>query len=110
MIRHVVAFRLAATDPDRRKVDVAGMRDRLEPLARTVPDVLGLRVHADLGLVDSHWHAVLVSDHTDTAALAAYQVHPAHVAAVEWVNTVVADRAVVDFELDHDARAGVTPG
>jgi hypothetical protein len=104
MIRHIVAFRLSATDPDQRKVDVAGMRERLEPLARTVPGVLDLRVHDDLGLVDSHWHAVLVSDHSDNAALEAYQTHPEHVAAVEWVNTVVADRAVVDFEIDRDDR------
>jgi hypothetical protein len=104
MIRHVVAFRLGATDSDQRKVDLAGMRERLEPLAGTVPGVLGLRVHGDLGLVDSHWHAVLVSDHSDNAALEAYQTHPEHVAAVQWVNTVVADRAVVDFEIDHDGR------
>jgi hypothetical protein len=104
MIRHVVAFRLSAADPDQRKVDLAGMRDRLEPLAGTVPDVLSLRVFGDLGLVDSHWHAVLISDHSDNAALEAYQVHPEHVAAVKWVNTVVADRAVVDFEIDHDSR------
>jgi hypothetical protein len=101
MIRHIVAFRLSAADPDQRMGDVAGMRDRLEPLARTVSGVLGLRVHSDLGLVGSHWHAVLVSDH---AALEAYQAHPEHVAAVDWVNTVVADRAVVDFELGHDGR------
>jgi quinol monooxygenase YgiN len=104
MIRHVVAFRLGAADPDQRKVDVAGMRDRLEPLVRSVPGVLDLRVHSDLGLVESHWHAVLVSDHPDNAALEAYQRHPEHVAAVAWVNTVVVDRAVVDFEIDHDGR------
>jgi stress responsive alpha/beta barrel protein len=104
VIRHIVAFRLSAEDPDQRKVDVAGMRDRLEPLARTVPGVLDLHVHGDLGLVGSHWHAVLVSDHSDNAALEAYQKHPDHVAAAEWVNTVVTDRAVVDFELGHDGR------
>ena|SRR5690349_19909914 len=104
MIRHIVAFRLSAADPAQRKLDVAGMRDRLEPLAGSVPGVLDLRVHSDLGLVDSHWHAVLVSDHPDHAALEAYQTHPHHVAAVEWVNTVVADRAPVDFEIDHDGR------
>lgn len=104
MIRHIVSFRLRADDPDQRKVDVAGIRDRLEPLAHTVPGVLDLRVHGDLGLVDSHWHAVLVADYPDNGALEAYQTHPDHVAAVEWVNTVVADRAVVDFEIDRDGR------
>jgi hypothetical protein len=104
VIRHIVAFRLTAPEPRQREVDLAGMRERLEPLAHSVPDVLDLRVHGDLGLVDSHWHAVLVSDHPHNAALDAYQAHPEHVAAVEWVNTVVADRAVVDFEIDHDGR------
>jgi stress responsive alpha/beta barrel protein len=104
VIRHVVAFRLSAPDARQRKVDLAGMRERLEPLGRSVAGVFDLRVHGDLGLVDSHWHAVLVSDHPDNAALEAYQAHPEHVAAVEWVNTVVADRAVVDFEIDRDDR------
>jgi Stress responsive A/B Barrel Domain len=104
MIRHIVAFRLSAPDLQQREVDLAGMRERLEPLAHSVPDVLDLRVHSDLGLVDSHWHAVLVSDHPDNAALEAYQGHTEHVAAVKWVNTVVADRAVVDFEIDRDGH------
>ena len=104
MIRHIVAFRLGALDPRQREADVVGMRKRLEPLAGSVPGVLDLRVHNDLGLVDSHWHAVLVSDHPHNAALEAYQVHPEHLAAVEWVNTVVAYRAVVDFEIDRDDR------
>ena len=102
MIRHIVAFRLSAPDTRQREVDLAGMRERLESLTRSVPDVLDLRVHGDLGLVDSHWHAVLVSDHPDNAALEAYQVHPEHVAAAEWVSTVIADRAVVDFAIDRD--------
>jgi quinol monooxygenase YgiN len=104
VIRHIVAFRLSAPDPHQREADLAGMRERLEPLAHSVPGVLDLRVHGDLGLVDSHWHAVLVSAHPDNAALETYQGHPEHLAAVEWVNTVVADRAVVDFEIDRDGH------
>lgn len=99
MIQHIVAFRLSASDPEQRAKDVAGLQDRLEPLADVIPGVKDLRVRADLGKVDTHWHVVLISVHTNIEALEAYQVHPAHVAAARWVNTVVADRAVVDFEL-----------
>ena len=57
-----------------------------------------LDVEADLGHVAGHWDAALVSEHPDAEALAAYQAHPAHREVVEWLNTVVADRAVVDYE------------
>lgn len=98
MIRHIVAFKLSATDPERKASDAAGLRDRLEPLAGEIPGVLSLTVRPDLGLVGTHFDVVLVSEHTDNAALEAYQAHPAHQAALSWVNTVTSDKAVVDYE------------
>jgi hypothetical protein len=99
MIRHIVSFRLNATDPERKAADVEGLRSRLEPLAGVIPGVLGLTVRPDLGRLGFHWDAVLVSEHTDEAALETYQAHPDHQAALQWVNTVAADKAVVDYEI-----------
>jgi hypothetical protein len=76
MIRHIAAFRPSADDLGQRKVDVAGMGDRLAPFARTFAGVLDMRVHSALGLVDSHRHAVLVSGHSGNAALETNQTHP----------------------------------
>lgn len=99
MIRHVVAFQLLAESPEQRATDAAGIRSILEPLKDEIPGVLALDVRFDLGLVATHWPVILISDYPDNATLEAYQAHPAHREAIAWINTVVADRAVVDFEV-----------
>lgn len=98
MIRHIVEFRLAATDPAQRANDADGIRARLGALVGVVPGLQRLEVHRDLGLIDTHWDVVLVSDHDDNAALEGYQAHPAHREVSAWISTVVTDRAVIDFE------------
>jgi len=96
MIRHVVLWKLAASDPEQKLRDVEGMRERLEPLVGVVPGLRSLAVGADTGWADGNWDVVLVSEHDDAAAVEGYQVHPAHVEAAGWVRTVVSERACVD--------------
>jgi hypothetical protein len=91
-------FRMAAEEPEQRRADVDGIRSRLEALG-DLDGVLSIRVHEDLGEVGSHWNVVLVADYASTEALSAYQVHPRHAEAVTWIDGVVTDRAVVDFEV-----------
>lgn len=100
MIRHVVAFQLSAHNAPERSDAIAGIRSRLEPLVSVIPGVVSLELGEDVGKVASHWPLVLVSVHDDLAALEAYQAHPAHVSALEWINTVVSGRAVVDYEVN----------
>ncbi len=97
MVRHIVLFRLEAEDAEQRRRDVAGIKERLERLTAVIPGVLSLVVHGGLGLVPAHWDCALVADYSSSADLEAYQAHPAHVEAGTWINTVVLDRAVVDF-------------
>jgi hypothetical protein len=106
MIRHVVAFRLRAGAPEQRQRDIAGLKASLEPLGTAIPGVLSLEVGEDLGLIGTHWDAVLVADYVSNEALEAYQADPRHVEALTWVNTVVTERAVVDYTVeDHDRPA-----
>ncbi len=99
MIRHIVLFRLHG-DATERADGVERLRAALEPLADTVPGVRSLRVDGDGSGVDWHWHASLVSEHESWEALAAYQVHPAHVAVLGTVIAeVAAEKAVVDLTL-----------
>lgn len=97
MIRHIVAFRLNAEDPASRAEHVRLMREALEPLA-SLEMVRSITVRADLGLIDGHWHAVLVSEHDSNAALEAYQLHPEHQRASAIAGQYVADRAAIDYE------------
>jgi hypothetical protein len=97
MIRHIVVFRFPPeTDAGMTFEKLAGV---LRPLQTVVPRVRSLRVDADPHRVDWHWDAVLVSEHESWADLEAYQVHPAHVAALDTVNALVAEKVVVDHEL-----------
>ncbi len=99
MIRHIVMFRLAATDDAQRRDDAHGIAERLTALETQIAGIQSIRVDRDLGLVDGHWDVALVSEHDDNAALEAYQVHPAHQEAAAWIGSVVTDRAVVDYSL-----------
>jgi heme-degrading monooxygenase HmoA len=99
MIRHIVMFRLSATDDLQRRDDAHGIAERLQALETQIAGIQSIRVDRDMGLVDGHWDVVLISEHDDNSALEAYQTHPAHVEASQWVGTVVSDRACVDFSV-----------
>ncbi|GAA1059339.1 Dabb family protein [Agromyces bracchium] len=98
MIRHVVLFKLTDPVPGAVPRPFETLRDALEPLATSVPGVLSLRVSADPGTIDRHWHAVLETEHDSWDDLARYQDHPAHRRAVATIDAIVAERAVVDYE------------
>jgi hypothetical protein len=98
VIRHVVAFLLAAEDAAQKRLDAQEMKARLEPLATVIPGVHRLDVGFDIGRVSGHWDVVLISEHESNAALEAYQTHAQHAEVVEFVNSVVRERACVDYE------------
>ncbi len=49
-------------------------------------------------LDSSNRDVALISEFTDTEALAAYQVHPDHLAAKEYIGSVAGNRACLDYE------------
>ena len=76
MIRHIVLFKLADRSPDAAAGQVATLRGALEPLAASVPGVLGLRVSVDPTTIETHWDVALETEHASWEDLAAYQAHP----------------------------------
>ncbi|WP_449282029.1 Dabb family protein [Leucobacter sp.] len=99
MIRHIVTFKFSARDAAGRARSAEALRAALEPLADRVPGVQSLEIGVDDAAVPGHWDAVLVSHHDSYEALADYQVHPDHVAALAVVGELVAEKSVVDYEL-----------
>ena len=99
MIRHIVLFRLRASDPMERRAQFEMLANTLRPLAETIEGIHSFRVDADPRPENPHWDAALVSEHESWEALAAYQVHPAHVDALSVVSTICAQKAIVDYEL-----------
>lgn len=96
MIRHVVLWKLNATHPEDRRQTVEGITERLERLVGIVPGLSSLEVRADLGSTGGNWDVLLLSEHDDEVALAAYQEHPEHLKAITWIRGVVQSRAAVD--------------
>ncbi|MEQ6899075.1 Dabb family protein [Microbacterium sp. KR10-403] len=96
-LRHVVSWKMAATDAATRADHAREIAERLNALVGVVPTIGTLT--AGPNVVDGNWDVALVADFADKAALDAYAVHPAHQEVVAYVRSVVADRVAVDFEL-----------
>jgi len=96
-LRHVVAWKLAASDPAVRDEQARQISDRLMALVGVVPSIGSLSVGPNV--IDGNWDVALVADFEDAAALDAYQVHPVHQEVVAYVRSVVSDRVAVDFEI-----------
>lgn len=98
MIRHLVLWNLAADADEDKQLIIAELEERFAAL-EDLDGVERLEIRADLGETDGNWDVVLVGDYRDTAALDAYQVHPAHQEVVTYVRSVVTARACIDFEV-----------
>lgn len=98
MIRHIVTWKLASSDPEQRAADAAGIKSGLEALVGSIDGLSHLEVGVDIGIIDANWDVVLVSEFDDKAALEGYQIHPDHIAIGQWITTVVSEKATVDYE------------
>lgn len=85
--------------PEARAQQANKVAEALRTLPPLVPGILALDVHINEFNTDTNWDVVLVSEHTDKAALDAYAVHPEHVAVAELVKARAAARAGIDFEV-----------
>jgi hypothetical protein len=85
-----------------RASHAASIKDRLEELRDINAGILTVDVHFDLGDIATHWPLVLIADFETREDLAHYQSHPRHRRVTEWMSDgIVANRAVVDFEVSH---------
>ncbi|MCS5715595.1 Dabb family protein [Herbiconiux sp. CPCC 205716] len=99
MIRHVVAWKVAATEPASAALAAAEITRLLSSLPALVPSISSLTVGPNMAYFESNWDVVLVADFETLADLDAYQVHPEHQAVVPQIKALVSQRAAVDFEL-----------
>lgn len=99
MIRHIVAFALAADDADTRAAQAAEAARRLEALVGVVPTLRAMSAGANALELPGNWDLALVADFDDAAGLDAYQVHPAHEEVAAFIGGIRSDRVAVDFEI-----------
>ncbi len=97
MIRHVVTWKLAATDDAERAEQAETMARGLRSLPAFIPEILSLEVGVNVLNPGANFDLVLIADYEDEAALQRYQEHPEHQKVVAYIRTVVGDRSAVDF-------------
>jgi len=99
MIRHVVAWKLAATEQEQKAADAATISGLLQSLVGVVPSISALSVGPNRAYFESNWDVALVADFESLEGLEAYQSHPAHLEVVPQIKALVSGRVAVDFEL-----------
>jgi Stress responsive A/B Barrel Domain len=97
MIRHVVAWQLAATDPDEKTAHATRIAAGLSGLVGVVDEIRSLEVGADV-VGGGNWDVALIIEFDDRDALARYAAHPEHQKLVTFIRSVAAQRMAVDFE------------
>jgi hypothetical protein len=99
MIRHLVFWKLKETALEQAAhSNGAEMLLRLRALKNKIPQIIELDCGMDFNGSDKAWHLALNTVFETKADLQIYQNHPDHQAVVAFVQQVVSDRAVVDFE------------
>lgn len=99
MIRHVVSWKLKATDAEGKSAAFTAIAEALGSLPHLIPEIRHLTIGQDLAATEGNWDVTLIVDYNTQADLAAYQVHPAHLEAAQVVRANTTDRVTVDFEL-----------
>lgn len=99
MIRHIVTWKLVATDPAERAAAFDQLAVGFGALPPLIPEVKHLSIGRDVEETDGNWDVALVIDFANTADLETYQVHPEHVTVKAIVKPLVSERAAIDFEI-----------
>ena len=99
MIRHIVSWKLKATDEGARAAAAAEIAQALEGLIPIITEIVSLSVARNAVHHDKNHDVVLVADFASLDDLETYQVHPAHIRAVGVIGARVSARASVDFEV-----------
>ncbi len=98
-IRHVVAWKLAAENPQERAEHAAEVARRLTGLVGVVPSIRALSAGPNVAYPEGNGDVAVVIDFDDVQGLDDYQTHPAHQEVGAYIRSVVAGRMAVDFEV-----------
>jgi hypothetical protein len=106
MVKHIVLWTFKETANGRGKIDNIEMaREILEGLKGRIPQVRSLEVGVNFNATDGAWDLALCSEFATREDLEAYQNHPAHFEAVDFLRVVRDQRAVVDYFAPNEGMA-----
>ena len=95
MIRHVVFWRLGEKN---KEANLKEMREKLLALKGIVPEIREIEVGLNFNIGSAAYDIALLVTVDNKDDLDAYQHHSEHVKLKDFVDSVVTDRAVVDYE------------
>jgi len=101
VIKHIVLWKLKPFAEGRSKEqNMAIMKRELMALNGKIPQIGHIEVGTHLFPSDAAWDIALYSEFANEQDLDAYQKHPDHVKAAEFVGKVRESRAVVDYQVE----------
>jgi hypothetical protein len=98
MLKHIVLFKLkelaagAGKDQNARK-----LKAEIEALAVKIPQIRTMEVGINAVPSEAAYDVAIYSEFSDKSDFEIYQKHPEHMKVVDFVKTVAAGRAVVDY-------------
>jgi hypothetical protein len=99
MIRHIVCWKLTATDAATKAEHAAEIARLMNELPALIPEIRALQVGENVLFPEVNWDVVLIADFVDAAALERYSVHPEHQRVGKYIGQVREDRVAVDVEV-----------
>ena len=99
MIKHVVMWRLKdVAEGNKKSVNQEHIIKSLIRLKSSIQEIDSLEVGENFNPSEAAFDLVLITSHKNKAALKAYVDHPVHKDAATFIEKVIKDRTVVDFE------------
>ena len=98
-VRHIVIWKLVATDESGKTEALADIRSTLAPLVEQLPELLSLKVTPNVAYFGVNGDAILESEFANLDDLQTYLVHPLHVVAVNHLKPLFASRTSIDIEI-----------
>ena len=100
MLKHIVMWKLKDfVEGTGKKENARRMKSELEGLRNKIKEIKSIEVGLNINDSADSYDAVLYSEFASQEDLNAYQNHPAHVKAAEFIGKVRLDRKVVDYEV-----------
>jgi hypothetical protein len=98
-IRHIVTWKLVATNDLEKAEALEEIRRTLAPLVQQLPELISLKVTPNVAYFGVNGDVILQSEYANLEDLETYLVHPLHVVAVNHLKPLFASRTAIDIEI-----------
>jgi hypothetical protein len=98
-IRHIVTWKLVATNDLEKAEALEEIRRTLAPLVEQLPELISLKVTPNVAYFGVNGDVILQSEYANLEDLETYLVHPLHVVAVNHLKPLFASRTAIDIEI-----------